>query len=68
MPGEADHLAGEQFKRPAGAAGGRLRTGGGDQKRFFLAAELAFGSRPRRLAKCGLQSVFDEAPLGPVDG
>ena len=53
-----------QRARPAGG----LRTGGGDQQRLFLAAELAFGARPRRLAKGCLQSVFDEAPLGPVDG
>ena len=68
MLGEADHLAGEQFERPAGAARGRARTGGGDQKRLFLAGELALGSRPRCLAKGCLQPIFDEAPLGAVDG
>ena len=68
MFGEADHLASEQFQRPAGAATRRARTGGSDQESFLLAGELALAARPRGLGQRRFQPAFHETSLGAVDG
>src|SRR4051794_35643004 len=44
MIGEANHLAGEQFDGPAGAALGRTGACGRNQQRLLLAGELALGA------------------------
>ena len=66
MRGQLDHLAGEQFQRPAGAARRRVRAGGRHQQGFLLAGELALGPGARLLAQRPLQIAFHEPPLGPV--
>ena len=46
MVGQLDHCASQQLQRPAGAAFGRARTGGGDEEGFFVAGQLT--SAPAR--------------------
>ena len=49
MVGQLDHRASQQLQRPAGAAFGRARTGGGDEEGFFVAGQLAIGALPAAL-------------------
>ena len=68
MLGQLDHRASQQLQRPAGAAFGRARTGGGDQQGLFVAGQLAIGARTRLLVQGGFEIAFHEAALGPVNG
>src|ERR1700678_1561568 len=66
--GEPDEFILQQLHGPAGATLRRVRTGGGDEQSFFLARELAVGSRARLLAERRLKVGEHEAALGPVHG
>ena len=63
MLGELDHLARQQFQRPALAPLGRGGAGGRDQKRLLLSGELAFAARARLLVERGFQIAFHKAAL-----
>jgi hypothetical protein len=66
--GEPDEFIRQQLPGPAGATLRRVRTGGGDEQSFFLARELAVGSRARLLAERRLKVAEHETALGPVHG
>src|SRR5712675_1028959 len=66
--GEPDEFIRQQLQGPAGATLRRVRTGGGDEQSFFLARELAVGSRARLLAERRLKVAEHETALGPVHG
>jgi hypothetical protein len=58
--GEPDHGIGQQLQRPAGPPRGRLRAGGGDKQRLFLAGQLPLGPGPPLVD-------LDLVDLDPVD-
>ena len=68
MLGQLDYRASQHLQRPAGATFGWARTGGGDEKGFFVAGQLTIGACPRLLVQGGFEIAFDEAALGPVNG
>ena len=67
MLGELDHLARQQFQRPALAPLGRGGAGGRDQKRLLLSGELAFAARARLLVERGFQIAFHKAARGSIN-
>lgn len=67
MLGELDHLARQEFQRPALASRGRGGAGGRDQKRLLLAGELASPARAVLLVERSFLIAFHKAALGPIN-
>src|ERR1700733_6422751 len=65
--GQPDHLAGQQFQRPALASCGWGRTRGGYQQRRLLAGQLARRPRAGLLAQRRLEVAFNKASPGAID-
>jgi hypothetical protein len=64
---QVHHAVGQQGQRPPFAPFGRWRAGGRHKKSLVSARQLAGTTRPGLLAQSRIQSLFNEAALGPVD-